>query len=369
MENSTPNAVSDVPSGTNKMAFSHWTPVEFTPPVQPDLNLQVYGVRNGPGSDIFLIWDGTGSTYYTIYKNGVVEGTVQNVTEFRLDARKNSKDVFKVCETYYNNCSEEVRPNFDDWGDFQPNMPPSASFTYVINGLEVQFTNTSEDQDGHIDYSIWRFGDGGSGIGANPSHKYEEPGTFYVQLNVYDDKGSEGVIYQGIVIPAEGIEAPPIANFGYNVNGLSVQFEDNSRDTNGTIEERHWDFGDGRISSEKDPLHVYAEAGTYLVSLTVTDDSAETDTFSWNITVSAEGSISLSAIGSKEKGQWRARLNWDSEGVSGPLEIYRNGQKIATVESSGGHIDQTEFKGSGDLTYVICTPEGSTCSNEVRLQF
>nr|MDO8088569.1 PKD domain-containing protein [Candidatus Sigynarchaeum springense] len=40
-----------------------------------------------------------------------------------------------------------------------------------------------------------------------------------------------------------------------------------------------WDFGDGSpASSEQDPSHVYTSAGTYTVSLTVTDADLETDT-------------------------------------------------------------------------------------------
>lgn len=48
---------------------------------------------------------------------------------------------------------------------------------------------------------------------------------------------------------------------------LEVSFFENS---SGEIESYAWDFGDGGSSTEANPVHVYAEPGTYAVSLTVT---------------------------------------------------------------------------------------------------
>ncbi|MDP2729048.1 MAG: DUF4349 domain-containing protein [Dehalococcoidales bacterium] len=39
-----------------------------------------------------------------------------------------------------------------------------------------------------------------------------------------------------------------------------------------------WDFGDGETSTEASPVHNYKNAGSYTVSLTVTDDRGNTDT-------------------------------------------------------------------------------------------
>ena len=41
-----------------------------------------------------------------------------------------------------------------------------------------------------------------------------------------------------------------------------------------------WDFGDGKTSTEKDPLHVYRRTGDYTVSLTVRNDLGLEDTYS-----------------------------------------------------------------------------------------
>lgn len=68
---------------------------------------------------------------------------------------------------------------------------------------------------------------------------------------------------------------PPIAEFsalplsGYRP--LNVQFTDASQATEQPISSWHWNFGDGSSSELSNPSHTYQTAGSYSVSLTVTD--------------------------------------------------------------------------------------------------
>lgn len=59
-----------------------------------------------------------------------------------------------------------------------------------------------------------------------------------------------------------------------------MPFEDRSSDSQGQVAGWLWDFGDGSISTEQHPLHNFPAPGTYVVTLTVINDSDITDTIS-----------------------------------------------------------------------------------------
>ena len=81
----------------------------------------------------------------------------------------------------------------------------------------------------------------------------------------------------------------PVANFTDTVNGLTVNFTNTSTDTGGTITSYAWTFGDGGTSTSASPSHTYTAAGTYSVSLKVTDSTGATNTKTGSVTVSSSG--------------------------------------------------------------------------------
>ncbi len=75
------------------------------------------------------------------------------------------------------------------------------------------------------------------------------------------------------------------------VVGAPLYFSDTSTDPDGDVVSRVWDFGDpasGAANSDTGdlPTHTYGAAGTYRVTLTVTDDDGLTDTTAAIVTVS-----------------------------------------------------------------------------------
>jgi PKD repeat protein len=87
-----------------------------------------------------------------------------------------------------------------------------------------------------------------------------------------------------------GENLPPIANFTYSPTfpyvGQAVTFDaSGSSDPDGTIVSYEWDFGDGFIGTDVVTTHTYESAGTFNVTLTVTDDLGATDTLQQEITV------------------------------------------------------------------------------------
>ncbi len=84
-----------------------------------------------------------------------------------------------------------------------------------------------------------------------------------------------------------GGNVAPVANFSFATSGLTATFTDSSTDSDGTIASRLWTFGDGSTSTLTNPSRTYAAAGTYSVSLKVTDNGGLSTTITKSVTVSA----------------------------------------------------------------------------------
>ncbi|MDF1499636.1 MAG: M4 family metallopeptidase [Anaerolineales bacterium] len=159
---------------------------------------------------------------------------------------------------------------------------------------------------------------------------------------------------------------PPTADFTFTTSGLTVDFTDQSTDTDGSIVAWDWDFGDGNTSTEQNPSHTYASSGTYAVILVVSDDAGDNDSVSKDISVSdGTSDFTLSVNAYKVRGTQYADLTW-SGATSTDVDVYRDGAVVATTSNDGEHTDITGQKGGGSATYQVCEAGTTTCSNEVQ---
>lgn len=167
------------------------------------------------------------------------------------------------------------------------NYPPTAEYATTVTGLSVQFDgNYSSDIDGTITEYVWDFGDGETSVLLQPIHAYATAGTYTVVLTVTDNDGATGTITKQVTVAP--VNVGPTAEFASTATGLSVQFDGNySTDSDGTIASTVWDFGDGESSTELQPIHVYAAAGTYPTTLTVTDNQGGAGTITKDTTVTS----------------------------------------------------------------------------------
>jgi PKD repeat protein len=107
-----------------------------------------------------------------------------------------------------------------------------------------------------------------------------------VRLTATDDDGATDVSSAGV-----DVEAPPAPNqaptaaFDVTCDELECEFEDQSSDSDGQIDERVWRFGDGGTARNRNPDHEYPNDGTYTVTLTVTDDDDAEATATRTVTV------------------------------------------------------------------------------------
>jgi PKD repeat protein len=153
-----------------------------------------------------------------------------------------------------------------------PPAAPVAAFnatpTTGIAPVTVQFSDAST---GSITGWTWEFGDGATSNVQHPVHLYEAPGVYTVRLTVSGPGGSNSVSKSALIqVSPDAGPAAPLAQFTFTpaqaTAGQPVQFTDQS---SGTISTWLWNFGDGQSSREQNPLHTYASAGVYTVTLTV----------------------------------------------------------------------------------------------------
>jgi hypothetical protein len=84
------------------------------------------------------------------------------------------------------------------------------------------------------------------------------------------------------------VNQAPTASFSFACTNLACSFDaSGSSDPDGTILSYAWQFGDGTSGQGVQVSHTYAVAGTYPVTLTVTDDGGLTGSLTRNLTVSA----------------------------------------------------------------------------------
>jgi PKD repeat protein len=87
-----------------------------------------------------------------------------------------------------------------------------------------------------------------------------------------------------------GTNQPPTARMSVSCQDVVCSMTgDGSSDPEGLLASYAWDFGDGTTSTEADPNHTYATAGSYQVALKVTDAGGLSDTMTQTIQAGSTG--------------------------------------------------------------------------------
>ena len=178
---------------------------------------------------------------------------------------------------------------------------PSSGYT----GYVLTFYALSTDQDGNrIKYGFDWNNDGladewtdyyAAGTEGSMSHSWNSEGAYYIKVKAKDEWGAESewsnvkvINIQKYIPPPPPPKSPPAADFSFDMDDLNVSFYDMSSDSDGFIVNYTWDFGDGNVSYEKNPVHRYSKYENYTVKLTVRDNDGLTGEASKKVSIHLE---------------------------------------------------------------------------------
>lgn len=170
--------------------------------------------------------------------------------------------------TTVNGCTETVAMNNAVRVGDKPEANFAADRFEVCAVNSVHFTDKTT---GNADEWFWNFGDSRFDSVQNPSHVFNGLGKFTVTLITKSNTCADTVVIKDIVNVK-----PPLALFSV-MNTCTNKFTKTFKNGSVGATRYEWDFGDGKTSVEKDPVHTYAKKGTYKVVLKVYNDEC------WNI--------------------------------------------------------------------------------------
>ena len=178
--------------------------------------------------------------------------------------------------------------------DVPNDNPAIACLANVYQGtvpLNVSFSINLINFDKIITSYNWNFGDGQTSKEENPKHIFNSIGTYNVTCTATD---SQGTFYNNSIqirvigttnsLPTAIIDAEPLGGEA----PLTVSFMGIGFDDDGVIVSYKWTFNDAngiKTSNQRNPVYTFNEEGTFLVTLTVTDNKGGSNTDTVYITV------------------------------------------------------------------------------------
>lgn len=158
---------------------------------------------------------------------------------------------------YGSNCADsltkQITVNQNPVADFTTNTP--------CNGSAVQYTDASTSTDAINAYS-WQFGDGGNAATQNPSHLFANFGTYNTQLRVTTINGCTDSITKPVTVLEVGTAQFVVAPVCHNEVS---EFYSTVDSVTYPVSGYTWYLGEGGISTQANPTHIYSAAGSHNV--------------------------------------------------------------------------------------------------------
>jgi PKD repeat protein len=252
--------------------------------------------------------------------------------------------------------------------------PASPGVSQVVNFSAAASTAAQ----GHtITNYAWNFGDGVTATGSQStaSHAYTVAGTFVVTLTVTDDAGQNGSTTQNVVVGSSA----PTAAFTVSPSTPGVQQSVSFNASTSTAAAGHsivsyaWNFGDGgsATSAQATTTHTYATTGSFVVSLTVTDDAGNTASTTNPVAVGQGLSPSFTISPTNPKTGANVFVNGSGSTTVGGASItqydwdFGNGDRF--VNGGVTHSDTYAVAGTYTITLTVHDSAGRTATTSLTV--
>lgn len=292
-------------------------------------------------------WDRDNSNLtYTVLRNGAPAHTVSQLSTFwqRPTLTFNDSGLAGGTHSYRIRVTDPLGNTVT--GDSRTisiagssNQPPVASFTASASGLTVNVNGSaSSDPDGSISSYAWAFGDGATATGATASHTYAAAGTFTISLTVRDNSGASSSTSRTVTV-STGANQAPSASFTASASGLTAAVNaSESSDPDGSISSYSWDFGDGGKATGVTAERTYGAAGTYTITLTVTDNDGATASTARTVTVSSTPGTAFAsdAFGRTVLSGWGTADSGGTWALNGSSSYFSVGNGAGAISLAAG---------------------------------
>ena len=245
-------------------------------------------------------------------------------------------------------------------------VAPIADQVASCTGRLCSFDDESSDADGRIVSWAWTFGDGTSSTEQSPNHTYENGGTYSVKITVTDDDGLTAS--RTVPVSTNGSSnLGPQANMRFDCSGNGCDFRSISSDEGGSVAAVLWDFGDGATSTATNPSHNYASAGTYGVTLRVTDNNGAQNWQSIPVTVGTSNDAPFASFVFPTTGL-RVDLGDRSTDADGSIASrkWEFGDGATSTAANPSHTYPAA--GVYDITLIVTDDDGASHSRTRQVQ-
>ena len=234
------------------------------------------------------------------------------------------------------------------------NQEPVADFDAVAQDLKVTFENKSTDPDGDALKYKWSFGDGTTLKEANPEHTYAAPGVYKVVLATSDGLKTVKTSKTVTVTDNPNNQAPVASYTVKDVQDLKVSLQNTSTDPDNDAMKYKWSFGDGKTSKDANPVHTYEKAGTYKISLKVSDGLL-TDTYTQKVVVNTSP---VADIYVAQQDELRVQFESGASDADGDVLTYNwdFGDGATSTEQNPEHV----YDAFGEYRVTLTVSDGKT---------